>query len=341
MTFYHSKGVCVILCFLSFLQSLFYQYVTILFEKRFGLFVDSETKAHAVHKNPTPRVGGIGIFLAFSISIAYGVPEFLWLVYSSAIVFGFGLYEDWHGDTSKIYRLSAMGLATVVAIYFGGYVADNSEFFILPYAIAIVFTIFTVIGMSSAMNFIDGLNGLASGVSLVSLAAFGTLAYIYDDLMMVYVCLSLFGAVLGFYVWNFPYGKIFLGDGGAYFLGFILAMLSIILSGRHPEITLWYTLAALSYPVIETLVTIKRRINRKKKNGTPFFEAERVHLHTLKFKRQLRNNAKASWRLVTFHGVVNILALLIHHNIPALILLICLTFAIYMNKYTRILKFKN
>lgn len=331
----------MILCFFAFVQSIIYQYGTILFEKRFGWFIDNETKSHAVHKAPTPRVGGIGIFLAFSISIAYGIPDFLWLVYSGAIIFGFGLYEDWHGDTSKIYRLSAMGLATTIAIYFSGYVADNSEFFMLPYPLAIAFTIFAVVGMSSAVNFIDGLNGLASGVALISLSAFGVLSYIYEDIAMVHICLVLFGAILGFYIWNFPYGKIFLGDGGAYFIGFILAMIAVALSARHIEISLWYMLATLAYPVIETLVTIRRRIQRKKKNGTPFFEAERVHLHTLKFKRRTRNNALASLRLLLFHASISIAAFFLHKNIAALVLLICLSYVVYMYKYTKIVRFKN
>lgn len=331
----------MIISIIAFLQSIVYQYGTILFEKRYGLFIDKETKAHAVHKTPTPRVGGIGVFLAFSITLAYVMPEFLWLFYSSAIIFCFGLYEDWHGDTSKLYRLTAMGIATTVAIYFSGYVADDSEFFILPYPIAVAFTIFAVIGMSSAINFIDGLNGLASGVTIISLVAFASLAFKYDDISMLHICLITFGSVLGFYVWNYPYGKIFLGDGGAYFLGFILAIISIALSARHIEISLWYTLATLAYPVIETLVTIQRRIKRKKKNGTPFFEAEKVHLHTLKFKRQTRNNAFASLKLLTLHGCISIVAFFVHNNIAALVLLICLSYLIYMHKYTKIVRFKN
>ena len=327
--------------FIAFLQSLVYQYGTILFEKHYGLFIDKETKAHAVHKIPTPRVGGIGVFLAFSITLAYVLPEFLWFIYSSAIIFCFGLYEDWDGDTSKFYRLTAMGIATVVAISFSGYVADNSEFFMLPYPIAVAFTIFAVIGMSSAINFIDGLNGLASGVTMISLIAFASLSFKYDDIPMLYICLITFGSVLGFYVWNYPYGKIFLGDGGAYFLGFLLAMISIALSARHIEISLWYTLATLAYPVIETLVTIQRRIKRKKKNGTPFFEAEKVHLHTLKFKRQTRNNASASFKLLILHGEISIVAFLVHKNIVALVLLICLSYVVYMYKYTKIVRFKN
>jgi UDP-GlcNAc:undecaprenyl-phosphate GlcNAc-1-phosphate transferase len=310
-------------------------------ENKYNFFVDPHTKSHAIHKTPTPRVGGIGIFISFAITALWLMPEYWWLVAGGGVIFAFGLYEDWHGDTDKLFRLFAMATATYIAIYFGGYVADNSEFFVLPYALAVVFTIFAVVGMSSAINFIDGLNGLASGVSVITLVFFALLSFMYDGTIIFPLSLILVGAVLGFFVWNFPKGKIFLGDGGAYFLGFALAMFAIILSSRHSEISLWYPLIALSYPIIETFVTIDRRIKRKRKYGTPFFEAERVHLHTLKFRRRTKDNATATRRILLFHFYINILAFALHQFVFALMAVLPIIYLVYIIKYRKLVRFGN
>lgn len=324
---------------LAFFQSLIYQYLTIRFENKYNFFVDCNSKSHAIHTTPTPRVGGIGIFLAFAISMMILMPQYWWLVVGGAVIFGFGLYEDWHGDTRKEFRLGAMAVGTYIAIYFGGYVADNSEFFILPYAAAAVFTIFAVVGTSSAINFIDGLNGLAGGLSGSVLIFFLGLAYWYGDFELVSVIAILLGAIGGFFLWNYPKGKIFLGDGGAYFLGSMLAMIAIILAARHDEISLWYACIALLYPVIETFVTIDRRINRKRKYGTPFFEAERVHLHTLKFRRRTKDNAAATRRILLFNFYINLAAVVFHQSVPALIIVGILAYIAYSVKYKKIIRF--
>lgn len=251
------------------------------------------------------------------------------------------MFEDWHGDTPKQYRLGAMALGTLIAIYFGGYVADNSEFFILPYWLAVVFTIFAVVGLSSAINFIDGLNGLAGGASMITLGFFAIVAYLYDGTVTLPLSMMLGGAILGFFIWNYPKGKIFLGDGGAYFLGFMLAMFSVILAARHPEVSLWYPLTALSYPIIETFVTIGRRIKRKKKYGIAFFEAERVHYHTLKYRRSAKSNGAVSGRILVFHFFINLAAFAVHQYIFALIVLFGIVYLVYMAKYKSIIRFKK
>lgn len=326
---------------LAFLQSLVYQYLTIRIENKYGFFIDPETKSHAIHTTPTPRVGGIGIFLAFAVSVMILMPQYWWLIASGAVIFGFGLYEDWHGDTRKEFRLGAMAIATFIAVYFGGYVADNSEFFILPYWLAVVFTIFAVVGLSSAINFIDGLNGLASGASMITLGFFAVVAYLYDDPVTLRLSMMLGGAILGFFIWNYPKGKIFLGDGGAYFLGFMLAMFSVILAARHPEVSLWYPLTALSYPIIETFVTISRRVKRKKKYNIAFFEAERVHYHTLKYRRSAKSNGSISGRILVFHFFINLAAFAVHQYVFALIALFGIVYFVYMAKYKRIIRFKK
>lgn len=326
---------------ITFLQSLIYQYLTIKIENRYGFFIDPNTKAHAIHKTPTPRVGGIGIFLAFAVYLTIFFPSYWWLLAGSSVIFGFGLFEDWHGDTPKEYRLMAMALGTMIVIFGGDYIANESGFFTLPYPLAIAFTIFAVVGLSSAINFIDGLNGLAGGMSLITIVFFTLTDYFYGESELLTLLLILGGSLVGFLVWNYPKGKIFLGDGGAYFLGFLLAVFSIMLATKHSEISLWYPLTALAYPVIETFVTIDRRIKRKKKYGTPFFEAEKVHLHTLKFRRRTRDNAAASRRILLFHFYINTVAFIVQQSIPLLILCFLITCIVYKKKYEKLITFRR
>ncbi|MBK7655484.1 MAG: glycosyltransferase family 4 protein, partial [Betaproteobacteria bacterium] len=95
------------------------------------------------------------------------------------------------------------------------------------------FTAFAIAGLSNPINIIDGFNGLASGAVLISLASLGLIAFQVNDLDLMRMCFILSGATLGFVVLNFPFGKIFLGDGGAYLLGFTLAWTSVLLLLRN------------------------------------------------------------------------------------------------------------
>lgn len=110
---------------------------------------------------------------------------------------------------------------------------DLSLGFTLPYIIGLFFTTFALVGVSNAMNIIDGFNGLASGICLLILCAIAYVAYDVQDMEIFYCSLALIGAVFGFFVCNFPFGYIFLGDGGAYFLGFIIGILLVLLTQRQ------------------------------------------------------------------------------------------------------------
>lgn len=324
---------------IAFFMSLFVQYLVIRVERKYAFFADSVAKLHAVHTTPTPRVGGVGIFIAFMLTTLYFLPQNWPLVVGGAVIFAFGLYEDWDGDTKKEARLAAMAIGSFIAVYFGGYVAADTEFFVIPYWPAVLFTIFAIVGLSSAMNFVDGLNGLAGGIGIITLVFFTILSIVYGDQVMSILTLITIGSLMGFLFWNYPFGKIFLGDGGAYFLGFVLAMLSIMLADRHGEISLWYPVVALSYPIIETFVTIDRRIKRKKKKGVPFFEAEKVHLHTLNYRRVTKKNHEASNTLLWFHFLINMMAFAFHSSVYMLIVLLFVSYVMYMHKYRKIIRF--
>lgn len=133
-------------------------------------------------------------------------------------------------------------------------------------------------GLANAYNIIDGFNGLASMVGIITLLAIAYMGFLFFDPTIIYLSLVMAGAILVFFIWNYPRGLIFLGDGGAYLIGFWIAALSILLTCRHQEISPWLALLINGYPILETLFTIyRRRFHQGKGPGQP----DCIHFHTL------------------------------------------------------------
>jgi UDP-N-acetylmuramyl pentapeptide phosphotransferase/UDP-N-acetylglucosamine-1-phosphate transferase len=150
---------------------------------------------------------------------------------------------------------------------------------------AIAFTAFAVGGVANAINIIDGYNGLAGGYSIIALAALAWVANQVGDHVVLLASLTMLGAMAGFLVCNWPSGRIFLGDGGAYLLGFWLAELGVLLVVRNPEVSPWFPFAVMVYPVWETLFSMyRRKILRGKHPGHP----DALHLHQLIYQRIVR-----------------------------------------------------
>jgi UDP-N-acetylmuramyl pentapeptide phosphotransferase/UDP-N-acetylglucosamine-1-phosphate transferase len=119
-----------------------------------------------------------------------------------------------------------------------------------------IFTVFAITGLTNAYNIIDGLNGLASMVGVITLLALGYISYETGDRSLLYLSGAMIAAILGFFIWNYPKGSIFLGDGGAYLIGFWIASLSVLIVSRHQEISPWFAVLANIYPIVETIFTI-------------------------------------------------------------------------------------
>lgn len=149
--------------------------------------------------------------------------------------------------------------------------------------ISVIFTAFAVGGLANAINIIDGFNGLTGGTALIMLAAFGIIARQVGDIPLAFTCLIIAGAVAGFFFLNWPTGKIFLGDGGAYFLGFTLAWISVLLPERNASVSPWTSLLICSYPITEVAFSIFRR--KFLRDGQQATQPDAVHLHTLANKR--------------------------------------------------------
>lgn len=145
-------------------------------------------------------------------------------------------------------------------------------------------------GLTNAINIIDGFNGLASGTSVFILLFIAWLAHQVGDADLAEMALILMSTVLGFMLLNYPFGKIFLGDSGAYFVGFLIACLAIMLPTRNPEVSPWTLLTICAYPVWESLFSMGRRWFMRMSATAP----DHLHLHTL-FKTRLILRYVHSW----------------------------------------------
>jgi UDP-N-acetylmuramyl pentapeptide phosphotransferase/UDP-N-acetylglucosamine-1-phosphate transferase len=132
-------------------------------------------------------------------------------------------------------------------------------------------------GVANSINIIDGFHGLSGFTVLVILGAIGSIAYQVNDLFIYQLCCLVAVCVAGFLVVNYPLGKIFLGDGGAYLLGFILGWVALLLSERNAEVSPWAGLLACGYPIIEVIYSMYRRKRKKLVTGHP----DLLHLHSL------------------------------------------------------------
>ena len=268
-------------------------------ERWHGRFTDDLDlhKPQAMHTRATPRVGGLAVVAGSLAGLLVLGPHnmtltWLWpgLFVAALPVFVSGLLEDITKDVGPSKRLLAAFVSAGIAWWLLGGVSRVG----LSWAdtllsnwpvISLVFTIVAVGGCTHALNIIDGMNGLAGMIATLMAVSLALVALQVQDTPIFLIATALASAALGFLVWNFPFGRVFLGDGGAYFLGFMLAELAVQLVVRNPGVSPFYALAVLFYPVFETLFSIWRR---KFKRGVPVDQPDALHLHQLVFRRLVR-----------------------------------------------------
>jgi UDP-N-acetylmuramyl pentapeptide phosphotransferase/UDP-N-acetylglucosamine-1-phosphate transferase len=251
------------------------------------------------HARPVPRIGGFGVVTAICVAGVFATfaradvtPSFWILVACGLPAFLVGIAEDLTKKVSARWRLLATSVSAALAVWLLGAAILRTDIPLLddviqivPFAIAL--TLLCVTGVANAINIIDGFNGLASMCVLMMLLGISYVASQTGDEFVANSALIAAGAVLGFFFWNFPAGLIFLGDGGAYFLGFVLAELSVLLLGRNAEVSPMFPLLLCAYPIFETLFSMyRRRVLR----GVETSQPDGIHLHTLIHRRLIRFN---------------------------------------------------
>lgn len=317
------------------------------------------------HTAPTPRIGGIAIAAALAGSVlalealnwlrlesAHGLTM---LALSAIPAFAGGLGEDLTKKVGVPLRLLLTFAAALLASLFVGATLDRLDMpgldtlLLLP-VFAIAFTAFAVGGIANSINIIDGYNGLAGSYSVLVLAAFAGVAAQAGDPVVLAASLAMLGALLGFLVFNYPGGRIFLGDGGAYLLGFWLGELSVLLVVRNPEVSPWLPIVLLVYPVVETLFSIYRR---KILKGRSAGRADAMHLHQLIYSRlarvvvargngddKLHRNNTVVLYIVAGSALFMIPALLVWNSTPWLVTLGIAYWIAYLWLYFRLARWR-
>ena len=286
----------------AFLSSWFVCWLIVRFQHLHGRYSNDliDGGPQRFHAVPTPRVGGLAVLagmLATGAIILILQPWFrvsagdfgLFLIAGMPAFLG-GLTEDVTKRVGVLDRLLLTMVSGALAAWLIGGILDHLNLPGLDNALvwlpfAILFTAFAVGGIANAINIIDGYNGIAAGYSVIVLASFAWVSADTNDLLIFRISSTLIAALLGFLAWNWPRGRIFLGDGGAYLLGFLLAEISVLLVVRNPDVSPWYPLVLLVYPIFETLFSVYRRIfKRGRSPGRP----DALHLHQLIYFRLVR-----------------------------------------------------
>ncbi|MCU0969781.1 MAG: glycosyltransferase [Rubrivivax sp.] len=256
------------------------------------------SKPQKIHAVPVPRIGGVGIVLglaAVAVAQALGGASTegglaLLLLACAMPAFLAGVVQDYTDTLTPKGRLVATAVSAVLAFFVLDAAIVRTDIPGLDWLVAfgagsLALTVLAVTGIAHAVNIIDGLNGLASMCLAIMLAAVAYVAFEVGDPLVGTLALAGIGAVFGFFLWNFPAGLIFLGDGGAYFLGFFVSELSILLLVRNPEVSPLFPLLVCIYPVFETLFSIyRRRVLRARAPSLP----DGIHLHSLIYRRVVR-----------------------------------------------------
>lgn len=245
--------------------------------------------ARKVHKKPIPRIGGIGIYAAFIISMvlvrmfAELTGELLWgvsgLILSGTLIMLVGIIDDYKNLPAKVKLLGQIFAAAVLVLGFDvriDFITDPFGDYIYLEWFAVPATIFWLVGLSNTINLIDGLDGLAAGVSMIAALTIMFVALEQNVLIIAVLTAALAGAAFGFLFFNFNPASIFMGDSGALFLGFMLAGISVIGAVKcAATIALVVPILALGLPILDTAFAIVRRY----RGGVPIFRPDKGHLH--------------------------------------------------------------
>lgn len=261
------------------------------------------------HKKVTPRWGGVAFFA--------GVLPFLFMenesgaltsfIVASCFLVGMGIIDDLKSLGWKT-KFAGMAVAATIVIW-GGNIAVHHIGTYGPLGsldlgrLSIPFTYISIIGITNAINLLDGLNGLAGGVSLLGFLFMGIAAIIAGNIMVALVCFAFVGALGAFLLYNFPNARIFMGDSGSTFLGFSLSIMAVFLTqDANSSVDSMFPVLVLLIPIFDTLRVLFVRLL----NGKNPFQADNLHLHYLIVEKNLSpmNVALLFWSLTAVFGSI-------------------------------------
>jgi UDP-N-acetylmuramyl pentapeptide phosphotransferase/UDP-N-acetylglucosamine-1-phosphate transferase len=322
------------------------------------------TGVQKFHKKPVPRIGGLALLVG--LLAVYGfdwlhaptrsanddVSSYSLLLLSAMPAFVAGLIEDLTKTVSALTRLLATFASALAACWLLGALLPRLDVWGLDFAmqwapVAMVVTAFAVAGVANSMNVIDGFNGLAATAAIAMLSGIGIVAWHGGDMFIVHLAAAGVGASVGFLCLNYPTGRVFMGDGGAYLLGFWIAETAVLAVVRNPTIITWHILAICAYPIIEVLFSMyRRKVMRRSAVGLP----DRLHLHSLVYRRLVcrvipRNdkqpwirNAAVVFIVMAWVIPVTLAAILFGDSIQGSALIISIQTVMYLVFYARLVR---
>lgn len=252
--------------------------------RRFAIhanIIDKPNK-RKIHHTPIPRLGGLGIYLAFAAAVCCFVPlthEVQGMMLGGTLIMILGIIDDWRELPAKV-KLCGQILCASVLLFYG----IDINFVTNPFGDGMIhlgqwgklLTIFWVVGVTNTLNLIDGLDGLAAGVSAIASITLLVVALSHGQLVIVLLTAALAGSTLGFLKYNFNPARIFMGDTGSMFLGYMLAVIAVDGTLKSATtIALLVPLLALGLPIMDTTFAILRRLV----HGNSIFQADKGHLH--------------------------------------------------------------
>ncbi|CAM8654970.1 Rfe UDP-N-acetylmuramyl pentapeptide phosphotransferase/UDP-N- acetylglucosamine-1-phosphate transferase [Oxalobacteraceae bacterium] len=316
-----------------------------------------------LHVAPVARIGGLAVVcgvLTYLLASGIGSVPHAIINHQTALtvffyalpVFAIGLVEDCTKSVSPAIRLiTALICVTLLGIDLGILIVQTDvpalDHLLRNGWLSVSFTAFALAGFTQAVNIIDGLHGLAAGLCVAMLGGIAFVANQQSDLLVTELALAGIAGVVGFWILNFPRGFIFLGDGGAYFVGLWIGICATLLMCRQ-EVSALQMIAICGYPVIETVFSMVRRRRHRRPVGLP----DRLHLHTLLYRRcampRLRRRGLPPWHghmlttasIVSCVSVFVIYAVMVNHSPMASFLIFLAQILAYFVVYRRLIFFR-
>lgn len=304
--------------------------------------IDVPKDDRRMHKRPIARLGGLAIFFGFLVSIlSFGemTKELFGMLVGASIIVILGIFDDSKG-LSAIFKLMVQIIAALVVVYIGDIRIEiftnpnflsEQPFVILPEWLSVSVTVLWIVAITNAVNLIDGLDGLAAGVSSIAAVSLVFIANLVEAPALGLIALAVAGACFGFLPFNFNPAKIIMGDTGATFLGFILSTLSIQGAFKsYAVISFAVPVLILGLPIFDTGFAILRRIF----TGKGIMTADRGHIHHRLIDMGF-SQKQTVFILYAISGVMGITAVVLAETgaLRALVLLICVLIFIFASSY--------
>src|SRR5271170_7087762 len=316
-------GALTVVFFGVFFLSLLFSFVLTRYVRDFASrhgWVAAPSQERHLHATPLPRLGGVAIFISFSLSMmvaatfaaylphasfAFSLKTLFTILAPAFLVFLLGVYDDLY-DASHYLKFAVQAVAATM-LFMGGLrilnipvLFGNHE---LPWFLGLPLTILWVLAITNAFNLIDGLDGLAAGSALFSTLVAFVVTLLNGYSLVTIMTIALAGAILGFLRYNFNPATIFLGDSGSLFIGFLLSALALEGAQKAPTIVaIAIPVVSFGLPILETSLSIIRRLI----SGRPVFTADAEHIH----HKLLQHGMTHRQVVILLYGVSAIFALL-------------------------------